>query len=371
MRLYSLILSWAVFAIILSSCDRKNEFKSTIVDTASLTNVGMTKLSELVESINIVPLETNDSILIGQIDAIKVRESGIYVLSAKIIYHFDSAGSYVGQLNLVGPAPGEVQYLTDFDVADGYCYIMATDKIVIRSLKDPGDFREISPLHSGGKIRNINEGIIASFDAPLPNGNSVMLFAESGDTICSLVSVADYQSTTKSPDFIEYEEGKYLHYTKGNDLDIIVPADKRSYKMTFVENEDAVSTEELSKAKKRSDFDGEIMVGMAHSKSHYLLLSIKKDKIYFYLYDRNTGLTRKFDSTIEDDISGAEDIQQNIMLGMLAFNESDNDNFVSVIDPNATYKYIADNPNKFAEAYKPLEGLTEDANPAVIFIKFK
>ena len=130
-------------------------------------------------------------------------------------------------------------------------------------------------------------------------------------------------------------------------------------------------SKEINEAKRRSEVNGEIIVGMAHSKSHLLLLGLNKDKINFYLYDRNTGLTKTFDDSIEDDISGIADIQQNMMLGMIGFNESDNDYFISVIDPNTTYQYITDKPNKFSDSYQSLNGVDSDANPAVIFIKFK
>lgn len=372
MQLYKFPLIYAFIVIMLTCCSKKDDkINTALIEKSSITESEMSKLSECVESIKIVPLETNDSILIGQIDAIKVRGSQIYILSAHKLYHFDSAGNFVGLFNLVGPAPGEVRYLTDFDIADGYCYVMATDKIIIRNLNMPTDFREISPLQSGGKIRKINEGIIASFERPFPNGNSVMLFAESGDTICSMVSIGDYQGRPTTIDFIEYRAGEYLHYSSGNDLDVVIPADKRSYKMTFVENDEAASTKEINEAKRRFEVNGEIIVGMAHSKSHLLLLGLNKDKINFYLYDRNTGLTKTFDDSIEDDISGIADIQQNMMLGMIGFNESDNDYFISVIDPNTTYQYITDKPNKFSDSYQSLNGVDSDANPAVIFIKFK
>lgn len=83
------ILPIAILTILLSCCGKKDKENSAIVEKSSITESGMSKLSEYVESIKVVPLETNDSILIGQIDAIKVRGSQIYVLSAQKLYHFD------------------------------------------------------------------------------------------------------------------------------------------------------------------------------------------------------------------------------------------------------------------------------------------
>lgn len=101
-------------------------------------------------------------------------------------------------------------------------------------------------------------------------------------------------------------------------------------------------------------------------------MGIDQDKMSLYLYNRMTGQTIKFDATaLIDDISGAPDISQNMMLGMLAFNDSDNDCFVSVIDPNATHEYITETPNKFSESYQPLDSVAPDANPAVILIRFR
>lgn len=60
-----------------------------------------------------------------------------------------------------------------------------------------------------------------------------------------------------------------------------------------------------------------------------------------------------------------------MMLGMLAYNESDDNYFVSVVEPNTTYQYIMDTPNKFSDSYQTLKNVSPDANPAVIFIEFK
>ncbi|MCI9607731.1 MAG: 6-bladed beta-propeller [Muribaculaceae bacterium] len=367
----------AILGVALLSCGKKDGGGNfTIAGKSTTSELGATKLSEHIESIKIVPLETNDSLLIGRIDAIKVRESQIYALSSRTLYHFDPSGRLVSQINLVGSGPGEVTMVTDFDIADGYCYVMAPGKIVVRNISNPADFREIATGQSGGRIRKINDGILASFNQPLTNGNGVMLFAESGDTICSLLSAGNDWSIPRTLDFIEYQDGEYIHPSMGNDIDVIVPAEKQTYKITFVENDDALSTDEvgkeLPKAKSKTDVSGEIYMGLTPSKNHLMWMGIDQDKMSLYLYNRMTGQTIKFDATaLIDDISGAPDISQNMMLGMLAFNDSDNDCFVSVIDPNATHEYITETPNKFSESYQPLDSVAPDANPAVILIRFR
>ncbi len=56
----------------------------------------------------------------------------------------------------------------------------------------------------------------------------------------------------------------------------MIPNDKQTYKIMFVENDDALSAEvvaqELPKAKSKSAVNGEMYMGLTSSKSHSALL---------------------------------------------------------------------------------------------------
>ncbi len=85
MQSYRIILSIILIAM-LSSCGKKDRENSAIAEKSSITEIGSTKLSDHVASLKVVPLETNDSLLIGRTDAIKVKVSDIYVIiSVKIL----------------------------------------------------------------------------------------------------------------------------------------------------------------------------------------------------------------------------------------------------------------------------------------------
>lgn len=365
----------SVFAIIISGCGNKDQNITAIAEKGNITEIGATNLSEHVKSLRIVPLETNDSLVIGRIDGIKVRDSNIYVLSNQRLYHFDSNGHYVDGINLVGTGPGEVNMVNDFDTDGNHLYIISPSKIVVRNFSDPTDILEITQFQSGGKIKKTDNGILASFYHPLPNGNGVLLFNESGDTIYSMLPVGENWGLPRTMDFVEYKAGEYIHQSMGNDMNVIVPANKQTYNISLIETNDALSTEDaerkISTAKTKFDVNGEIFMGLTPSESHLFWMGVNQGNMAVYIYNKTTSKTTKFvaDKLI-DDISGAPDIQQNMMLGMLAFNESDSNDFVSIIDPNNTYQYIKDNPNRFSDSYLSLDTIADDANPAIIFIEF-
>lgn len=75
-------------------------------------------LSQLLsDRVRLIPLETNDSILIGRINKIKKFEGHYFVLAdEKQVFRFDETGKYLGSLNKRGEGPEEYTSIIDFDV---------------------------------------------------------------------------------------------------------------------------------------------------------------------------------------------------------------------------------------------------------------
>lgn len=109
--------------LILSSCVKTNRGQAILDVTNS--NVGTGNLSELLLDYKIIPLETNNDCIIGDMSKYICAYDYIYVSSSNEILKFDLDGNFCGKLTRVGNGPTEYLKINDFEV------IMRQDKVEI------------------------------------------------------------------------------------------------------------------------------------------------------------------------------------------------------------------------------------------------
>ena len=82
-------------------------------------NGGKFKLSSIASSFSVIPLETNDSCLIGGISKLEFYDGKIFVLdkmhSARL-YVFDTQGEYKFAIGKRGSGPNEYMQINDFSI---------------------------------------------------------------------------------------------------------------------------------------------------------------------------------------------------------------------------------------------------------------
>lgn len=109
-------LLWFVILVI-TAC--RNHSQDTCNDkiVISRTDYGHSyKLSEICEDIQIIPLETKDSCLVGECSKVTVTDEFIYILDSKSnqLHCFDRKGRFVRNIGSVGRAPDEYLSLSDY-----------------------------------------------------------------------------------------------------------------------------------------------------------------------------------------------------------------------------------------------------------------
>jgi hypothetical protein len=95
---------------------------------------GPTNPEEIFDSYEYVALETTEDNLIGDISAIEVTDSRIYVLDKrmrKACFVFDREGKYIGKIDRMGRGPGEYTYIQDMQVHDGLVYFLTFPNAVM------------------------------------------------------------------------------------------------------------------------------------------------------------------------------------------------------------------------------------------------
>ena len=124
-----------ILAILIVSCVKKqlnmtyiNE-EHIVVDIYSLepTSENKINLSSIADSINYIPLETDDNILVGSVNKIEIVDSLFYILDKKTdkIWCFNSLGEFIFELFRKGQGPEEYTKIQDF------CIDQTNNNIVI------------------------------------------------------------------------------------------------------------------------------------------------------------------------------------------------------------------------------------------------
>lgn len=75
-------------------------------------------ISEIVDSITYIPLETNDDCLMGDVYEAVLKGGYVFVQDSKHIYTFDGQGNFIAQIGRVGNGPGEYVNIDAFYVDD-------------------------------------------------------------------------------------------------------------------------------------------------------------------------------------------------------------------------------------------------------------
>lgn len=105
-------------------------------DNAIIIDIPMKKenyefrLSEFVDSISYIPLETNDSCLIGSMDKLLVTDCYYYVVDKEItssIFCFDKKGKFIRKVGQKGIGKGEYVSIDDVNVYNNKIYVLDSD----------------------------------------------------------------------------------------------------------------------------------------------------------------------------------------------------------------------------------------------------
>lgn len=124
-----------LIALIYGCTTRKNELRVFDIEA---DNIKECALSEIVDSVFAIPLETNSNCLISIVRKVKFSPEHIYVADKQRLYKFDKKGNFINQINKVGRGPGEISTFIDFFVEpeNGYVNIITYKKLLRFNSRD-------------------------------------------------------------------------------------------------------------------------------------------------------------------------------------------------------------------------------------------
>lgn len=358
----------ATFCLVMMAACSK-ERSNSLIKPHLVLELDATNLSDLVDTMRFVSLETNDECLIGRIKQIKRRNNTFYILADDKLMAFDDNGQYKGVITKRGEGPNEVSMIYDFDISNGNDVVISSpDKIIVFG-EDGVVKRKIDHTYGFLSIRHIPDGWLAVTSNSLENGNKLMEFNENWDTIRTMMRSPDFDGPNSNIDLIPIGSNRYIHQIgHGNEL---FEYDSNS---TLNCRYKVIDSPEIMTPQEYADFTGNLMESPKHiiryitSNNQQVLFGLIEDKtIFYYLYDKESQTTYKVNVlTLIDDITGIE-ITNNTLVGTLYSNDSDDEYFVSYLfgTPEMITRFGA-GPSKNSNKH-----LDEEVNPILVLTKFK
>ena len=195
-------LYWSCF---LAGCSEKKSLeKYPVIDVAEIVGVYQrVYCSDYFSSIELIPLETNNSVLVGGAPVVLVNDSLIFVNSIvaydrvpfpQNIHVFNHSGKFLNQIGSIGRGPSEFLGIVDFFLNHEEPIVYVADHLNI--------------LEYG-----LNGNFIGSFDIPKLDGNSFMKFSYLEDGL--FIGAFSYNTT------ISY---KYCLFDRKGDIVECFPA---------------------------------------------------------------------------------------------------------------------------------------------------
>ncbi|MGF1587092.1 MAG: 6-bladed beta-propeller [Bacteroidales bacterium] len=129
-----------LFVVFFSSCNTSNTDLNKINLVSAVSDISQVDLSNFVDEISYIPLETSESSLLGYIYKIIISDQFLYVRDNRNLHLFSRDGKYLSQVGVMGKGPGEIQFITDFcvDASSGHIFILDGNTIKIHN--NHGDF---------------------------------------------------------------------------------------------------------------------------------------------------------------------------------------------------------------------------------------
>ena len=180
-----------IAVLLLTACMEKRQNKTNyLVKETEIQQYNSDKLSDIVEYFDIVPLDTSDDCLLGEINVIKKRAGRYYIrTNDNRLDVFNENGKHLMKVGGVGQGPGEYTAICDFDADNDHIYILVPGKILKYDYN--GTFQTELPIENlqWGHLRRIKNGFLIQCVQPLPDGNGLIYADDKGHVIQTAMSV--------------------------------------------------------------------------------------------------------------------------------------------------------------------------------------
>lgn len=178
---------------------------------------------DLFQKIELIPLESNESSLIGSINKVQITDTFVYVLDRiqNIILVFDNDGKFNKKFSKIGKGPGEYVNLMDFHIyKDGSIEILTNYKLILYD-KNYNLVNQVELPRIAHFFYRLDKTFVALYHLQAENRITV-INTKNNMEVCSGIYIPKYaRSMPVNPfysPFYLHDNGVYLGSTFTNDI---------------------------------------------------------------------------------------------------------------------------------------------------------
>lgn len=178
MKKHYLFLFYLIISISIIGCKNNptdnianNAGKSILFEECNLKKSW--NFSEVFDSVLMIPLETNDQVLIREITKIQAIGDRFYILDKSIqtIFTFDKQGYFLWKINAIGRGPQEYNRAIDFDInpENLHLYLYANYPQKLMEYDSTGNFITEKRIGINGNSIAVQDGYLSIYSANISN----------------------------------------------------------------------------------------------------------------------------------------------------------------------------------------------------------
>lgn len=361
-----------LFPLLMGCTERVSDTNEYIIVDSQTVSYDVSKLSSTLSHFDLIPLETNDSCLISEIDVIKKRNGRYYIQSGrKYLYVFDGNGKFLRKIGNVGEGPGEYSILSDFDVDKEYVYLLASHKLCVYNLS--GEFQKEIRLKDNVRTIKCVDGGFLTFINSAQGEDGLGFMNNDGKMERTALPKNEALRIVRKNPWMEWRQDTYFfQMAQSNDLYCFENDKKEFYRRGHATNYDnAISFEKLSSMNEMEpiEYPGFIMDGFTSSGSQIIFGAIEDGKITLYVYDKPSGTSHSIAlHSIQDDVTFSECM---LFVQNLGQSDSDDENLITYIETDVLKEAIEGESGLDEAVYGKLKNTDEEHNPTIVSYKFK
>ena len=357
-------------------------------------------LSDIVKGVEYVKLETQDSILVGDIKQLKRTEKFVFIYSRNQnhVMMFDTSGKFIRKIGHVGQGPGEIANIHCFTVSDSLVFIYPFSRngsLTVYDMRDNSFVKEFSlkwPVFFSWTIDVMGDCLVYyPGTVYLPDNSKTFISAcvanGKGETLMEqipyLPAGGDKSEMNLSSDASWIYQGRSNVYSQINDTIYGITCDSiyPRYHLSLGKYGLPLGRYDV-KDLGLKDFI--MMQSVCENKECLLFKFSYNKKMWFSRYDKKTEKIDSWEQTplkgigwmaiespgITNDIDGSQSFKDFDNVGENCFHFAITPDNLDQVRRNVAEAKIKF-PEKQAELLKLLDEMGEDDNPIIAFYKLK
>ena len=370
-----ILLILTVFFV--SACNRNNILKtkeSIITDSVEVVNKKNILMSSIITISNIIPLETSELSILGEIEKVIKRDGLIYVKSRhRPLALFDEKGHFIHNIGKIGSGPEDYSMLADFDVNKKEIYILTINKIQVYDLE--GNWVRTIPLDLNASGIRLTDDKMIIF--ALDNENVIHLLDNSGHNIKSLLKRNQALRICRNISFVKY--GNYILFPMGRSNDILAYDNSENgvfKKISYLSSGQLSNEEESDFMENNRSYEKEFdnlgfFDGMTTDNTHVIFPYIKKGKIILWIKNIITSQIQAYElSSLKNDLTFSS------THSFFLDNLEGEDAFLTYVMPYKLKEYLQKAQHQEKNQYyvrlnEVMENCEDEGNPILIEYKIK